>query len=234
MVRNGFAEERLKVIGPTIYDNLIQRCKAKAQNSFPGPGEQIRVALLASRTAGSAVNYATAKHCLLTITDAVSRIPKGHLTVKVHPGDKTGMVEAALEAVPNVSVVLQGNSQDVICNCDVAIVVSSATGLEACMADKALIALEIPGVPDYGTYQEYGAAIQFSLGQPDAAQALADTIQSLFKSRVKLALLAEGRRRLVDDLLNGGTGNATELTAAAIADLATGRTAMPRQINAVE
>jgi hypothetical protein len=234
MVRNGFTDERLKVVGPTIYDNLMQRCRTKSQNSFPKPGEPIRVAYLASRTAGSAVNYATAKHCLLTIVEAVSKVPNAHLTVKVHPGDKTGMVEGLLEAFPNVSVVLEESSQDVICQCDVAIVVSSTTGLEACMAEKTLIALEIQGVPDYGTYQEYGAAIQFTLGQPEAAQALADTIQSLASSRGKLDQLAGGRLRLVDDLLNGGTGNAIELTAAAIADLATGRTAMPRQINAVE
>jgi hypothetical protein len=232
MVRNGIADSKIRVVGATIYDDLVQRIRPNRSGQFPKPGEPIRIAYFASRTGGLAVRYSTARQCLSTVAGAASQISNAHLTVKIHPGDKTGMAESVLRAFPDVAIVRQGKSQEVIRRCDVAIVVSSTTGLEACVADKPLIVLKVAGVPDYGPYPEYGAALQIDLNDPQSVQVLAEAIQSLADRPADLAALAEGRRRLVDDLLNGGTGNATELTAQAIADLVEHKNQPVWQLNA--
>jgi hypothetical protein len=234
MLRNGIADSKIRVVGPTIYDELIHRERAGGSNRFPRPGEPVHVAYLASRSGGLAVNLATARQCLSTITEAISRVPNGRLIVKTHPGDKTGMVENLTRSLPNVEVVRDGDAQDIICRCDVAIVVSSTTGLEACMAGKPLIVLNVSGVPDYGPYQQYGAALQLTLDDPNAHFKLAEAIQKFSSDPAKLEALADGRRRLIDDLLNGGAGNATALTAEAIAEFVESRSRRTAQLNTVD
>jgi hypothetical protein len=234
MLRNGISDSRIKVVGPTIYDALIQRVSASPPSPFPGPGDPIRITYLASRTGGLAVNSAIARLCLSTVVEAVARIPNGRLMVKLHPGDKTGMIEGRMRDFRDVEVVRDRDSQDVICRCDVAIVVSSTTGFEACMAGKPLIVLNVSGVPDYGPYQQYGAALQLTLDDPSAPLKLAEAIQKLSSDPAKLEALADGRRRLINDLLNGGAGNATALTAEAIAEFVESRSRRTAQLNTVD
>ena len=96
--------------------------------------------------------------------------------------------------------------------------------MEACIADKPLIVLETKGLSEYGPYRKYGAALHFSVEDGRSSSVLADTIRIFASdSSTTLAELAKGRRRLIDDLLNGGRGDAIELTAQAVADLLEGK-----------
>lgn len=153
--------------------------------------------------------------------------------MKTHPNDRTGMVEAIAKDFPHVRVIQQGNSQDVILQSDVVIVVSSTTGLEACIGGKPLIVIESKGVTSSGPYNDYGAALQVTIDGPGDCNRLAAVIRSLFTDSAVLADLADGRRRLIDDLLNGGKGDATELTAQAIVDLVRGTEAQSQITSAV-
>jgi len=138
------------------------------------------------------------------------------------------MIEEILKDYPNVKLIRDGNSQDIILQSDVVITVSSTTGLEACIADKPLIVLETKGLSEYGPYRKYGAALHVSVEDGQASSLLADTIRILISnSSAKLAELAKGRRLLIDDLLNGGRGDAIELTAQAVADLIGGQVGGP-------
>ena len=139
--------------------------------------------------------------------------------MKMHPSDRTGMAETVAKDFPHVRVVEQGSSQDVILQADAVIVVSSTTGLEACIADKPLIVIDSKGITDSGPYRDYGAALQVTIDRSEDCNHLADVIQKLSTDLAALAELAAGRRRLIDDLLNGGKGDAAELTAQAIAQL---------------
>ncbi len=216
MLRNGIPEAQINVVGATIYDELIHRVRARESTRFPRPGEPVHIAYFASRSGGLAVNLATARRCLATVVDAVAQVPNGRLTVKIHPGDKTGMVETQVRECPGVTVQRDGDAQDLIVKCDAAIVVSSTTGLEVCVAGKPLFVLQVPGVPDAGPYEQFGAAWHINVDSPLASQMLADAIQSLSSDPARAAALADGRGRLIDDVLNGGAGNAVELTAQAI------------------
>lgn len=141
------------------------------------------------------------------------------MTVKLHPGDNTGVVESLLQGYPQVRVARDVNSQETIFQSDVVIVASSTTGLEACIADKPLIVAETSGLSEYGPYREYGAALHVSLDWPGAAEHLTDAIRQLASDPETAAKLAKGRRRLIDDVLNGGRGDAAVLTAQAIVEL---------------
>lgn len=232
MLRNGVASEQIQVVGPSIYDPLARRLAASAPNRYPRAGEPLRIAYLASRTGGLAVSSSIARRCFTAVAEAASRIPNAELRVKVHPGDKSGLLESLARSYSSVSIASSGSAQDIICESDVAIVVSSTTGLEACMAGRPLIVLEVAGAPEYGPYEQYGAALQIRVDGSDSSDALAQAIRSL-SDPAKLAELAAGRRRLIDDLLNGGAGDATERAAQAIANFAQSRSRQEPQLNAV-
>jgi hypothetical protein len=233
MLRNGSANEQIQVVGPSIYDPLARRLAASAPRCFPRAGEPLRIAYLASRTGGLAVSSSIAKRCFTTVAEAARTIPHAELRVKVHPGDNTGIIESLARSYPNASIATSESAQDVICDCDVAIVVSSTTGLEACVAGKPLIVLEVAGAPEYGAYRQYGAGLQIRVDGSVSSDALAQAIRSLSEESANLTSLQEGRLRLIDDLLNGGTGDATERAAQAIAMFADSRVRRGPQLNAV-
>ncbi len=232
IVRGGIGESQVKVVGASPYDELIRRVRSGAPSSFPRPGSPIRVAFMASRTGGLVVSHTTAKLHLTTIAQAVARIPGGQLTVKTHPGDRTGVAEIVAKDFAHLRVVEQGSSQDVILEADVVVVVSSTTGLEACIADKPLIVIESKGITDSGPYRGYGAALQVKIDRPEDCHHLTEAILQLPSAPAVLTDLAAGRKRLIDDLLNGGQGNAAELTAYAIAEMLSGATEPVRTASA--
>ncbi len=217
MIEQGISPDRVQVVGATNYDELIARSRDTAPKPVPQPGAPLVVALMASRTGGAALSYSAADTCVTNVARAVAAIESAHLIVKIHPGDKTGMVERAVGKLPGCTIVKAGNSQDVILQSDIVIVVSSTTGLEACVADKPLIVLEPVGVPNFGTYAQYGAALMVPLNGDCDWERIADAIQRLQGGPAMAAELALGRRRLVDDMLNGGRGDAANLAATAIA-----------------
>ncbi|HEX3999269.1 MAG TPA: hypothetical protein VHX65_12020 [Pirellulales bacterium] len=221
--RNGIANSRIRVVGPAIYDELIRRKRLSKRPATVGQGNPLEIAYMASRTGGQVVSVSLAKLHLMAIVRAAAVIPNSRLTVKVHPADYTGIIDSVLRQHPHVRIVREGSSQDVTLQSDVVIVVSSTTGLEACIADKPLIVIETKGLSEYGPYRQYGAAIQVAIDHVDDSERLAIIIRQLSTDSKALAELAEGRRRLVDDLLNGGRADATELTARAIVELFRGR-----------
>jgi hypothetical protein len=216
----GIADERMQVVGATIYDSVIAQTRSAGSAPLPRHGQPLTVALMASRTSGAALSFSAAKSCLTSVARAVQELPAARLIVKIHPGDKTGMVGATVGKLPFCTVIKEGNSQDVICRSDLVVVVSSTTGLEACVADKPLIVLEPEGVPSWAPYSFYGAALTVLLRGDGDWQPIADTIRVLLSDVDVANRLAVGRRRLVDDMLNGGRGNASALAAQAIADIA--------------
>ena len=217
-VRCGIAESRVHVTGATLYDPLAALRPASRGSTFPATGEPVRVAFMASRTGGAALTFAAAKRCLETVAEGISRVPQGHLTVKVHPADRTSMVADVMQRFPRFAVFHSGSSQDVIRAADLVIVVSSTTGLEACAADKPLLLLEVPGAPNFVPYASYGAALNVGLSGPDAAATLAETIRRLQADPQAAAALTAGRQRLRDDMLAGARGDAAEVAARAIAE----------------
>ncbi|HEV3416251.1 MAG TPA: hypothetical protein VG056_05545, partial [Pirellulales bacterium] len=216
---HGTGDEYIQVVGATIYDNLVNRARIARSKPLPNIEDSLVIAYMASRTGGAAVSYSTAKLCLSSVVQAASEISGARLVVKPHPGDKTGMVERLVGKRRGCTVVKESGSQEVICQSDIVIVLSSTTGLEACMADKPLIVLRPEGVPSFGPYAEYNAALDVPVNSDGDAKRIAEAIQSLRRDAKLAQILAAGRRRLVNDMLNGGQGNAAQLSAQAIAAL---------------
>ena len=153
---------RIRVTGATIYDKLSQH-HARDAARFPRAGEPLHVAFMASRTGGMMVSHAKAKSCLLAVAHAISRVPGASLTVKVHPGDATSLVNEVMQEFPNFKVMKSGSSQEVILGSDLVIVASSTTGLEACAADKPLVVLDVIDDPNAVPYVGYGAAVNVAI-----------------------------------------------------------------------
>jgi spore coat polysaccharide biosynthesis predicted glycosyltransferase SpsG len=169
---------------------------------------------MASRTGGTVSSVAVSRATLQAVAEAAHSTPGAHLTVKVHPGDSTTVPQEVMSSYPEFDLVRSGNSQDVIMDSDLVIVVSSTTGYEACLADRPLIVLDLTGMQDHLgriEYEKYGAAIVLT-----HAEDLALAIQRLLTDETLQSDLAGGRRKLIDDMLNGGSGNAAELAAGLI------------------
>ena len=213
LLRGGVDAERMKVVGATIYDDLVPNRAVAGAKDPPSATANLRIALMASRSGGTAVSYGAARQVLTTVMQAVAGIAGAELIVKIHPGDHTGLVERTIRDRAGCTAIKEGDSGDVIRRSDVAIVISSATGMEVCIADKPLVVLRVRGVPDAVPYENYGAAIILPVDSSDAAERLASAIRSLAESPTVRAELADGRRRLIEDMLNGGTGDARQLTA---------------------
>ena len=128
------------------------------------------------------------------------------------------MIESVAPSLPKCTVSPIDDSREVIRQSDVVIVASSVTGLEACVAGKPLIVLHLPGVPEVIPYAKYGGF--GSAGGRSGCRwgdRPGDPLAGGRSAGVEFA--GRGRRQLVDEMLNGGKGNAAELVARVIADL---------------
>lgn len=220
LVDGGIKADSVHVVGASKLDGLAQRAdQALAELPLAGQGRALRIVYMASRTAGAYVSAASAQLALAAIVGAAERIPDVTLTVKLHPADKTGLIPKWLADHPSVSVVEEGDSQALILENDLVVLVSSTAGLEACVARKPLVCLRIPGLSADEIYADYGAVIDFPLGQDDDAQRLATELIRLRGDPELQAELAEGRARLLEDALAGARGDASATAAGVLCAL---------------
>jgi hypothetical protein len=197
------AKGTIQVVGAPIYDGLVKMTQVASVEPTPlCERPVVNVLYLASRTAGAVVSRATAERLLRTVIAVVARIPNAVLTIKLHPGDHTGMVQHVVGDSKDVTVLQHGSSQERILQSDIAIVTSSTTGLEACVAQCPLISLTFDGMSEGVDYAGYGAAlcVRTELELEDALNRLLNEVHA--------EELRAGQRRLVDDMLDGATGDA--------------------------
>ncbi|MEX2114358.1 MAG: hypothetical protein WD845_14285 [Pirellulales bacterium] len=207
----------IHTIGAPHLDGFIQRIREATQHDDrPHDEGVINVLYLASRTGGVWVTTAASERMFTAAANVVLKNPRAVLTIKLHPGDHTGLAQRVAGKLDRVRVVQDGSSQDQILQCDVAIVTSSTTGLEVCTADKPLISLTPPGMRDGVDYAGYGAAL-CATNEQELEAALTQLL-----TRDGAEALRAGRRRLIDDMLDGAHGAAVKKGADVLAQMARG------------
>jgi hypothetical protein len=207
--RRAFAENSprgVTVTGSTIYDSLCSR--PRTERAFPTA--EVRVALLASRSGGMFASRAVSRRTIRCVAEAARSIGV-RLRVKAHPGDKTGIPEEVLRDYPEAELWSQGSSQELIADSDVVVITSSTTGNEACVLDRPLIVLNLTEARDLTEFVGYGAAVEVTREED-----FEPSLHRICTDPGERARLAEGRRRLIDDMLHGGRGDAARLAARAI------------------
>ncbi len=209
-------------IGAPHLDDFIQRIRdAPSRRECSPDPTAINVLYLASRTGGDWITAAASEYLFTTAANAVLKNPRMELTIKLHPGDHTGVAQRAVGHRDRVRVVRGGSSQEQILRCDVAIVTSSTTGLEVCTADKPLIALTPHGMRDGVDYAGYGAALS-ATNERELEAALSQVL-----GPEGAESLRAGRRRLVEDMLDGAHGSAAKKAADVLVQLARRRSEVP-------
>ncbi|MCC6997825.1 MAG: hypothetical protein IT370_24625 [Deltaproteobacteria bacterium] len=207
---HGVDPNSLFVTGAVIYDALIERARA------PRPSrEGLRIGFLASLTGGDYSPPEVCRRTLAAVGRLSDQLPHVTITVKAHPGDRTQVPEESLAPFPKVRLVRTGTSQDVVLDSDLVIVIASTTGFEACVAGRPLIVFNLTGEKTPVEYVGLGAALEVR-----EAEALAPTIVALLESPERLAALAQGRHRLLEKMLAGAQGGATQRVAGLIAEAA--------------
>ena len=199
--------------GSPLYDDLIARVKARGPRPFPTDRRPV-VAYLAPRSGGAICSIPLARRLLAALVRAVEGLDWKH-TVKPHPGDHTGVLPAVLPRNPSFELYDSGSSQDLILSADIVVVTSSTTGFEACLADRPLIVLLLEGGTDFCGYVEHGAAIAAT-----TEQALEQALRTLAGDDAQLEALRAGRRRLIDEVLAGGNGDAVRRAATWVSKIA--------------
>ncbi len=214
----GVDPRAIRITGAVNYDSLAKR-RGKDQSTALTQAERpLKIAFMASRTGGMMVGYEQARQCLLAAATATRRLAGAHLTVKVHPGDRTGMIPEVMRDFPEFSVVQSGSSHDTIVESDLVIVVSSTTGLEACVAGKPLVVLEVSDDADAVPYASYGAALRVAVSGGDLADDIVQAVTHVRRDPTAAHTLAEGRSRLLEDMLAGARGDAADRAALAVAE----------------
>ena len=156
---SGVDPRSIRVTGAVNYDVLSKGRGPERASALPQVGRALKIAFMASRTGGTMVGYEQARQCLLAAATAARQLSGAHLTVKIHPGDRTDMIPGVMRDYPEFCVVQCGSSHDAIVQSDLVIVVSSTTGLEACVADKPLVVIDVSGDANAVPYASYGAAV---------------------------------------------------------------------------
>ena len=214
----GVADDSVHVVGAAKLDDLAQR-GALTSDPLPPPGRPLRIVYMASRTAGSFVSASAARLAFAAIAGACDLIPHAVLTVKLHPADHTGLIPQWLSDHPSVVLETSKSAQQLILDNDLVVVVSSTTGLEACVARRPLVCLRIPGLSVDDFYSDYGAVLDFSLEGEEVPERLAGEISRLRENVQAQDSLAEGRTRLLEDRMGGARGDAAKRAAAVLNSL---------------
>lgn len=201
------------VVGAPNQDEMV-RWRTQSASNGSAKAHDPRVLFLASRAAGSVTSATMFERILIDVYDAAMSVPGAQLVVKIHPGDHTGIAARVLQGKDRVTLLKHESSLELITQCDLAIVTSSATGLETCALDKPLIVFLPPGVFNVVDYEGYGAALIVSDGA-----ALTSALQSAFQDDQLLNSLTAGRRKLLDDMLDGATGQSRSKAAAALCQI---------------
>jgi hypothetical protein len=201
------------VVGAPNQDEMI-RWRTQSSSNGSANAHEPRILFLASRAAGSVTSATMFEKILIDVYDAALAVPGAKLVVKIHPGDHTGIAARVLQGKERVTLLKEGSSLELITQCDLAIVTSSATGLETCALDKPLVVFLPDGVFNVVDYQGYGAAVIVNDGA-----ALKAALQEAFKDNQLLKELTAGRRKLLDDMLDGATGESRSKAAAALCQI---------------
>lgn len=220
LTEHGHAAESIHVTGSPLYDDLSA---ATADADLPLPKDRpLRVVYFAShprryehpdleRTSHLAVARAAVEHGRM------------ELRVKLHPGDHSPIAQQVAAEFPGYRVQRHGDSRELTRWADLAVVVSSTTGNEACVLGKPLIVLNLEQIRLHVEFVRYGAALEVT--EPDG---LLPAIRQIEDDAATRHSLAAGRRRLVDDQLDGARGQATHRVARAIAAEVSERGATPQ------
>lgn len=220
-VHNGIDRQRIGVTGATIYDPLIKGNNDRLVPPSDGEGA-LSVALLASRTGGTFVSYPAAERCLTSVAEAIGQIRGARLVIKPHPSDRTPLIEEVARRFERVEIARDEKSRAVIERSQIVVVVSSTTGIEACVAQKPLVVLQIGATTNFLPYGEYDAAVVIRAEQQDLSNRIGDAIRAIQEDAALRERLAQGRRRLLDDMLDGARGDAAERVATEIYEQLTG------------
>jgi hypothetical protein len=207
----GIQPERITVVGAAHHDRFINSGPSQPRPWASAVQQGLRVLFLASRAGGAVVSAAVHESMLVALMREVLAVPEASLTVKVHPSDHTNIANKVLSGVPRAYVTDSGDSMEHLRACDVAVVTSSTTGLEACVAGKPLLILDFTKLPELVDYDKYGAALKAT----NEAE-LHSVMRALIGDPAVHEALRQGRGRLLEDRLAGSDGEATARTVEAI------------------
>jgi UDP-N-acetylglucosamine 2-epimerase len=203
----GVQPQAIHVTGSPLYDSLAMR----ARQVQPRADGSVRIVMFASRSGGAHTSLDVARTTIAAVAGLAAVIDNAEVIIKAHPADNTQIPEEAIRKLPRVRLVRTGSSQDLVLNADIVVVVSSTTGFEACVADKPLIVLNFTDEEMPLGFAASGAAIEV-----DSPEGLLGAVHSIRTDGAVRQSLAEGRRRVRCEMLNGADGNAGERIASVI------------------
>ena len=192
-------ENQVVVTGSSIIDARSTMATAKARTS----SGRFQVAFLPTLPGGAFLTIEAARTAAAVGASAVSSMGNADLVVKLHPGDRTGVIEKVVKGYGPYQVTRNLDLGETIRGADVVILSASTVGLHACAAGRPLIVLQENLLNDTVPYVAYGAALGVSLFASNPEAELLSAFQRIRDDPVLKESLSVARRLLVDDMLGG-------------------------------
>ena len=186
-------KQQIVVAGNPIY---TMRIKAKDTDYVSTRNrETVKVLYLAARTGGTVVSKALAIYQLQIVLRGIALSNSIRLLIKLHPGDKTGLIEEFIKNRTDIKIVSNNyTSAYWIRQSDICIVSASTTGLEACFFEKPLLFLNLDGNAMWGIdYLKYNAAYSIT-----SATDMREVIQDLLKNNCRNKFI-NGQKKILAD-----------------------------------
>ncbi len=158
-VESGLEPERIEVTGMAHFDNLFNRDKQRDIQVISGLGINPDVKYIVYATQPVAESEVEAT--LLGIVNAVRKMDSVQMVIKIHPREdleKYKKIAAQYEDIV-IHVLRDIDLYALLHNCELLITRHSTVALEAMLADKPVVTINLSNQPDPHPYAEEGAAI---------------------------------------------------------------------------
>ncbi len=157
-IESGLEPERIIVTGTAHFDRLLDRDEEKDKRILKEHGIDPDGQIITFATENLSLSETI--EALAGVIDAVLKIEKVHLVVKVHPGEDMGAYQALADEYhnPRIHVVKDIDLYALISNSVLWIAKYSTTALEAMIFDRPVLIINLSGVKTPVPYVEEGAA----------------------------------------------------------------------------
>lgn len=158
-VESGVEPERIVATGIAHYDLLFKRDGEQDKQVLLGCGVDLSKKFVLFTTDNIA--FSETEKMLTGVIETILKMKDFQLVVKVHPAEDIALYQRMAEKYDSskICVVKDVDLYALITNCELLITKYSACGLEAMMADKPVVTINLPGQLTPVPYAEEGAAL---------------------------------------------------------------------------
>jgi UDP-N-acetylglucosamine 2-epimerase len=224
LIEWGVPQDKIVITGAPRYDKISRKNSFNKENIYNqlGLDSNKELIVFATQIAGGKISYANlhlshkeGKDLLCAMTNLMKKYPDKQLVIKLRAAEEEGITQKIVNEsyLDNIKITLNINIFELVEACDLLITPWSTVGLEAMIAGKPVITMDLTGrvVPHHVSkrlYAKSGAAMGI-YNEEDLIPAIKD---ALYNEEVRKKL-AEARKKFVYEYTYKQDGQASKRVA---------------------